>query len=213
MRLRPLGMGYVANLALTKMKKITELTEVRTKTTHVKDAYGNRQKLQEEYIAPLEIKSASPGQRFGHLIFDGIVFQIVIYLVTYAYTKVLHQEQPDPFTSGFWLLFMLNLVVSWGLLLALYTFCEYKWQKTPGKFLTKTVVIDEYGNRPELNTLIVRSLIRLVPFEAFTFFDTYSHGWHDKWSKTWVVPEEELTEIKRIQAEQSESAEGVSEMG
>ena len=87
---------------------------------------------------------------------------------------------------------------------AMYTFCEFKWQKTLGKFLTKTIVIDEYGNKPDLSTIIARSLIRLVPFEPISCLgDDYSNGWHDRWTKTWVVTEEELKILKKLQAEQS----------
>lgn len=85
----------------------------------------------------------------------------------------------------------------------LYAFCEYKWQKTPGKFLTKTLVIDEYGNKPNLRTIVLRSFIRFVPFEPFSCLsDSYSRGWHDRWSNTWVVDEDELNMIRTLQAEQ-----------
>jgi uncharacterized RDD family membrane protein YckC len=72
-------------------------------------------------------------------------------------------------------------------------------KKTPGKFLTKTVVIDEYANKPDFGTLLLRSFARLVPFEPFSCWgDTYSRGWHDKWSNTWVVKEEERDELKKL---------------
>ncbi len=87
---------------------------------------------------------------------------------------------------------------------AYYIIGEYKYQKTIGKYLTKSVVVDEYGDRPELKTIILRSLIRLVPFETFSCLGEPSSGWHDRWSKTFVVTEEELVELKRLQEEQSQ---------
>ena len=80
---------------------------------------------------------------------------------------------------------------------------EYFFQKTPGKFLTKTKVIDAYGNRPEIGPLILRSIIRMVPFEALSCLS--DRGWHDTWSETFVVPDKEAKKLKELQAEQSEA--------
>jgi uncharacterized RDD family membrane protein YckC len=96
----------------------------------------------------------------------------------------------------------LVISITWLLLYpGCYAFCEYKWQQTPGKYLMKTVVIDEYANKPELRTIIVRSLIRLVPFEPFSCFGDNSRGWHDRWSHTWVVTEEEVSELRKLLTE------------
>ncbi len=184
------------------MKKITDLTQVRWRTTHHRDSNGNLIKDQEEYIANRPVKSISAGPRFGHFVIDAIAFQIIIYFVNYIFELLINATNFSVsvnLTIG-----LLSAIILLLLYPALYAFCEYKWQKTPGKFLTKTVVIDEYGNKPDLRTIALRSLIRLVPFEPFSCFgDNYSHGWHDRWAKTWVVPEEELIELKKLQTEQS----------
>lgn len=74
--------------------------------------------------------------------------------------------------------------------------------------LTKTVVIDEYGNKPDLGTLLLRNVIRIVPFEHLSCLGgKYSYGWHDKWSETWVVTETERDELKRLQLENENTAE------
>ncbi|MDD3427555.1 MAG: RDD family protein [Caldisericia bacterium] len=65
---------------------------------------------------------------------------------------------------------------------------ESIWSKTPGKFITRTKVIMEDGTKPPLRTIIIRALIRFVPFEAFSFLaSSRPRGWHDKWSKTIVI--------------------------
>ena len=187
------------------MKKITELTQVRWRTTHHRDAYGNLIKDLEEYIDKRTVKSVSSGPRFGHAIIDGIAFQIVVYIVDYLFKLVIGSTE---FISSISLTFALvSSIVLLLLYPALYAFCEYKWQRTPGKFLTKTIVIDEFGNKPELRAIVLRSLIRLVPFEPLSCIgDKYSHGWHDRWSKTWVVTEDELSILKKLQEEQSETS-------
>jgi len=186
------------------MKKITELTETRWRTIHLKDAYGNRERDTEEFIAIRPVKSIAPGPRFAHFVIDLTAFQIVIYLVSYIFELLASLTNLSP--SLILSLNLLNNIILLLLFPALYAICEYKWQKTPGKYITKSVVIDEYGNKPELRAIILRSIIRFVPFEPFSCYeDNYSRGWHDRWANTWVVTEEELEILKKLQAEQSES--------
>lgn len=78
-----------------------------------------------------------------------------------------------------------------------YYFLFEEWlQATPGKLLTKTVVINEYGQKPTRKELVKRSFARLVPFEAFSCLS--GRGWHDRWSNTWVVTREENQQIKEL---------------
>ena len=69
-------------------------------------------------------------------------------------------------------------------------------QRTIGKFATKSVVINEYAQKPSNEQLIGRSFARLVPFEAFSCLA--DRGWHDTWSKTYVVTEKERDELQRL---------------
>lgn len=187
------------------MKKITELTEMKWRTVHHRDAYGNLVKDTEDYEAYRTVNVISSGPKFAHFIIDFIFFQIVIYVVNYIFQLILNFTELNATIK-------LTLAMFTGIILlllypALYAFSEFKWQRTPAKYLTKSIVIDEYGNRPDLRAIVLRSLVRLVPFEPFSCLGEPSSGWHDRWSKTWVVSEEELAEIKRIQAEQSKPTE------
>lgn len=72
--------------------------------------------------------------------------------------------------------------------LIFYTLFEYNWGKTPAKFITKTKVVMSNGKKPEFRDIVVRTLIRLIPFEAFSFLGSKNPtGWHDRWSKTMVI--------------------------
>ena len=66
-----------------------------------------------------------------------------------------------------------------------YLFFESLWGRTPGKLVMGTRVTDLQGGKPSFRDLVKRTLARLVPFEAFTFFGTT--GFHDKVSHTQVV--------------------------
>ena len=89
-----------------------------------------------------------------------------------------------------------NIIVT----VAYYFICERTMQRTLGKFATNSVVINEYGEAPELGSLVGRSFSRLVPFEALSCLS--DRGWHDRWSKTYVVTTEERDILKRLLNEQ-----------
>jgi len=73
------------------------------------------------------------------------------------------------------------------IMLFYYTFSEYYWGKSIGKFFTKTKVLTDKGLKPDFSQCVQRSLSRLVLLEVFSFIAEHPVGWHDKWSKTRVV--------------------------
>ena len=72
-----------------------------------------------------------------------------------------------------------------------YTIIEASTGKSLGKLVTKTVVVREDGTKPEFGDYFVRSVVRIIPFEAFSFFGD-GIGWHDTFSKTRVVKTDSL---------------------
>jgi hypothetical protein len=59
-------------------------------------------------------------------------------------------------------------------------------------------VVDENGNKPEYQTIMIRSLCRLIPFDALSFLGATSRGWHDSISRTYVVQKNLLEEKKEL---------------
>ncbi|HXC07181.1 MAG TPA: RDD family protein, partial [Bacteroidia bacterium] len=141
----------------------------------------------------------------GHFIIDLLAFRIIMYVLGYAGGLIFYFTHSEAYYPSLLTYLLIYTIANALLYPVFYLFCEYKWQRTPGKYLTRTVVIDAWGNKPDLRTLMLRNLIRIVPFEAFSCLgeDHGSRGWHDRWSETWVVKEQELKEIKRLQEEQS----------
>ncbi len=84
-------------------------------------------------------------------------------------------------------------------MLLYYVPFEFLFGKTLGKMVTKTKVVDLYGNKPTFKQIIIRYLVRLVPFEGLSFLggsrnlasdDKYRPvGWHDRLSSTYVIDE------------------------
>lgn len=179
--------------------KITELTETRYRTVRERDASGNRIAKQVAYTANREVNVVTGGKRFAHAFVDGIVYYVIYFFIEYLWLNMAYSDQ-DPvnaIASGF----VITLVLMFAFPVYYIVF-EHFFQKTPGKFLTKSLVIDVYGNKPEIGTNILRNIIRLVPFEAFSCLG--KRGWHDTWSDTYVVSEEEYAKIKALQTKMSE---------
>lgn len=79
-----------------------------------------------------------------------------------------------------------------------YNVFEIFFSRTIGKFITKTIVVDIHGEKPDSQEILVRSLCRLIPFEGFSFLGAPNKGWHDSISKTYVVKKELLEKKKEL---------------
>ncbi len=126
----------------------------------------------------LPIKTVSPGLRAAHYVIDGFIIQLIAYLL--AFFPVLQLGQ----------LFIFLIYPVY------YIFFEYYFLCTPGKYISGTIVVNKDGESPELNSIILRTFSRYVPFEPFSCFGECSYGWHDKWSKTYVIHRKDLTTLR-----------------
>ncbi len=75
-----------------------------------------------------------------------------------------------------------------------YIFFEWLTNgKTIGKYITKTRAIKDNGQLLTFKESILRSVIRLIPIEpTICLITDNAYGWHDRWTKTIVVPESEF---------------------
>jgi uncharacterized RDD family membrane protein YckC len=83
-----------------------------------------------------------------------------------------------------------DIMVTWVLLVAYYTVMEGAFGFTMGKLITNTRVVDEYGQPPSFRKAFLRSLCRLIPFNAVSLLlsdEETRRGWHDSIPKTYVV--------------------------
>ncbi len=126
---------------------------------------------------------ASKTQRLANHLID-IVFCLLIlspllFFFREFWKKILELTGSERF-SFFIVFFIFRLIY--------YTFFESIFGATPGKYLTGTRVIGETsGRRPEVGTVVGRTLARYIPFEVFSFLA--GGNWHDAASGTRVVRE------------------------
>jgi len=122
---------------------------------------------------------ADKGDRLGNYLIDSFCFSLIIMTGAFVFDGWLGMITED----GSPLLGILFLV----LYFLYHLLFELLRGKTPGKYLTRTRVVNSVGEKPGLKQLIVRNLCRLVPFDNLSFL--FGKGFHDGLSGTIVIKE------------------------
>ena len=144
------------------------------------------EKFEEDGMQKAVFVSAEKGKRFVHLLVDRVM--IILISSTWVWSlstpiEIIEDRIGDRPTVT--LIYILCLFIY-------YPFFETVLGATPAKFLTSTKVADEFGKRPGFGTILLRTVCRIIPFEAISFFG--DRGWHDSLSRTYVLEEEVAVE-------------------
>ena len=131
---------------------------------------------------------ASKSQRFLNLIID----LFVVYLITIGLGAALNiiGQLTGNYSLSEWitsLTLIENLFFGVVVLFFYYAITEIYFARTFGKYFTKTVVVKHNGTKPNLKSIVIRTLVRMIPIEAFSFLSNDARGWHDTLSVTYVV--------------------------
>ena len=120
--------------------------------------------------------AASGFVRFLNYMLDCFFLAMVGSIIITAYFP---EALKDPTTGLF-------IGILYTLQFVYYFVSEFFFGKTLAKFLTKTYVTTEYNEKPGIAAIFIRTLCRYIPFEYFSFLGN-GIGWHDRFSKTFVV--------------------------
>jgi uncharacterized RDD family membrane protein YckC len=165
-------------------RKITDIYETKVFTRKERNEFGQWETVQRVMRQRRPMPAMSSGLRLVHLMIDFYLVQaliIALVLINSSWINVL----------------IMKFLIAF-LLIGYYVFSETYFQKTIGKYFTKSVVVDVYGDKPDFRTVVVRTFIRLiVPFDMISFLDG-QRGWHDKWSDTFVITEKDLARLKEL---------------
>ena len=129
-------------------------------------------------IFNLPVKLATLETRLIHIFVDTLIISLIS--SPFIDFSNIHKSQ------------IINITLS----LVYYSLFEYFLQQTPSKFITKSIVVTREGKRPSFKTIIVRTLVRLIPFDAFSFLFSDKTGWHDNWTDTYVIKKSDLQKLK-----------------
>ena len=83
-----------------------------------------------------------------------------------------------------------DYAISYAMAVVYYTIMEGVFGFSIGKLVTGTRVVDEYGKRLTFGRGFLRSVCRLIPFDAISLLlsdDDVRRAWHDSITRTYVV--------------------------
>ena len=137
-----------------------------------------------------ELMLVSQGKRFINYLVDRVLMTTGSFCVGIMLGLLVGATDPERRVVDDGMLEALGFIVGLLFVYCYFVFFEAVFQRSPGKFLTGTKVVNESGGKPTFGQILGRSLCRFIPFEAFSFlFGDSSRvvGWHDKFSGTLVV--------------------------
>lgn len=179
---------------------IEDLTVRRTFYKRDRDALGNRTKEPYEKDVKRKIQLVTGWLRFGHYLIDSLIIGVILIGFNFLMIELFHTSFATQLDGGGLYLRFVPSIDNIIVTVVYYFLCEKTMQRTIGKFATGAVVIDKYAETPNDGSLIGRSFARLVPFEALSCLS--DRGWHDTWSKTYVVTVEERDRLRELLKEQ-----------
>jgi uncharacterized RDD family membrane protein YckC len=139
--------------------------------------------IQIEEQKQFDSKKVSSTLRFANFIIDTFAFLILAVILSFLVSAFVNPT--DPTLTN--LLGYTILAISF---FGYYIYMETKYQKTIGKFITKTTLVTKVGEKPEVGDIVRRTFFRLIPFDRVSFLFT-QNGFHDKLSDTTVIRDQQ----------------------
>lgn len=178
--------------------KAATIDKIKVKKTFYKreiDAFGNVERIPYEKFVPRKIELVNPGVRLGYFLVDLVLFYILFLVGVFLFFALLE-------VTGILRLlkyYLSDLLIYFIFYLSYYLYyalSEYFFGGTLGKLIFGYRVINVYANKISIGQALLRTIIRFIPFEALSCIGL--RGWHDKWSKTFVVKKKEKIELQKL---------------
>lgn len=177
------------------MKTINDLKVEKTFYRRERDILGNVERIPYQKEVKRHINLVTPGVRFGYYLLDLVFYYIISFLITFITIIVVLSINQENY-EFLYLIDQYSTIISMFIFFLYYALTEYLMGGTFSKLIFGYVVIDEYANKMSFGKSLLRTISRFVPFEAFSCFG--ERGWHDVWSKTYVVKRKERDELKKL---------------
>ncbi len=129
----------------------------------------------------IDLLKASPMSRLIHYVVDFIAFVLAGMVMAIIVGLFVPTEDEA-------ILELIGYIVFLTGFFGYFIFTEFKYQKTFGKYLTKTKVVTIDNKKPSLNDILIRTFCRLIPFDNVSYLFTRD-GFHDRLSNTTVIKE------------------------
>lgn len=154
-------------------------------------------KSQKTFLVTEELL-ATHTQRFTNLVIDSIM-QVILFVIVLMFILTNKEiEEAKSYMVRLQDNALLQYIFTSCIALFYYNIFEIFSARTVGKLITQTIVVDDNGEKPNHETIMVRSISRLIPFNALSIIGFPARTWHDRISKTYVVDKNLLEEKKRL---------------
>jgi len=130
---------------------------------------------------------ASQWKRFLNYLLDLVSILFFIFIFSLILGIILAIVAPSVVSDLGESNLLFEYVVGFIVMMIYYTSFEAITGRTIAKYITKTKVVTETGEKPDFKRILVRSLCRFIPIEPFSILFNDGLGWHDSISKTRVV--------------------------
>ena len=134
-----------------------------------------------ESNAPDSSNYASAGQRFLTYLIDLVIYYVIIFVFGLIIGMT---------SEG--ILAIIPLLAFF----AYYAVMEHMLGQTVGKIVTKTKVIKRNNKKANFLNIFSRSILRLIPFDSFSYLFGTEQGFHDLLSGTKLIIKSKETMIK-----------------
>jgi len=160
----------------------------------VRDADGNLVMREIKSFRFKEVKYVQGWARFGGFLIDMVFIMIFELMLGVAIGVILaltgNLEYLESGEFDIYSRLMTLLIIRPGY----YLLFEATAQASPAKMILGRKVVNEYGEKPSFNQILARSYIRFIPFEIFSCLGEL--GWHDTWTKTFVLRKKDLKDLQ-----------------
>ncbi len=135
--------------------------------------------IEKEQKNKVDSNLASTSLRFVNYLIDTIAAYITA-IIVFIIVGLILPPNDNVFGS------LITLILVFGSFFGYYFIMESKYQKSLGKFATKTKVVKLNGDLPNQSDIAIRTLCRFIPFDNISYL-FMKNGFHDTLSKTKVI--------------------------
>jgi len=135
--------------------------------------------IEKERKQKIDMDLVSSGVRFVNHLIDSIVWAILTFVMIFIIGFFFQPTDEVVIT-------LITFTIIFGTFIGYYAIMEIMFQKTVGKYVTKTQVVKMNGEKPNNGDILTRTFCRLIPFDRISFLFV-KNGIHDFLSKTKVI--------------------------
>lgn len=139
---------------------------------------------------------ATHGQRFINLLIDTVMQLILFFFVLVFIVANAEASGDKAFLNSLPENTLAQYTITTCIALFYYNVFEIFSARTVGKWITQTIVVTQTGEKPNHEMILMRSLCRLIPFNALSIIGFPARTWHDSISKTYVVDKKAFEEAR-----------------